>query len=72
VRPSRPNQVEIVRKDGKLWFKGMGREAEINKIGEMRFATGGPPRAEFVLVANAGGRAEFLHLGGRTLSRIAP
>ncbi|MGH6630460.1 MAG: hypothetical protein ACREB3_12075, partial [Burkholderiales bacterium] len=58
--------------DGKLWFKGAGREAEVNKIGDMRFSTLSQPSAEFALVAGANGRAEFLHLGGRTLSRVEP
>ena len=72
VYGNQSNRVEIVSKDGKLWFKGMGRDVEIDKIGEMRFLTAGEPRAEFVLVAGAKGKAEFLHLGGRTLSRIEP
>ena len=72
VYGNQANRVEIVSKDGKLWFKGMGREAELDKIGEMRFSTMGQPTAEFALVAGANGRAEFLHLGGRTLSRIEP
>ena len=66
------NRVEILSKDGKLWFKGAGREAELNKIGEMHFSTAGQPNTEFVLVAGANGKAEFLHQGGRTLSRIDP
>lgn len=72
VYGNQANRVEIVSKDGKLWFKGVGRETEITKTGDMHFSTTGQPSAEFALVAGANGKAEFLHLSGRTLSRIEP
>ncbi|MGH9766685.1 MAG: serine hydrolase, partial [Blastocatellia bacterium] len=71
VYGDQPNRVEIEIKDGKLFLKVMGREAQVDKLGELRFLATLPSRTvEFALVPGADGKAEFLHVGGRTLSKV--
>ncbi|MBO0798064.1 MAG: serine hydrolase, partial [Blastocatellia bacterium] len=68
-----PNRIEIVIKDGKLLFKGMGHEAQISKLRESRFSAtipGSSQTIEFALVPGADGKAEFLFLGGQALSKV--
>ncbi|NOT62615.1 MAG: beta-lactamase family protein [Acidobacteria bacterium] len=60
--------IEIALQDGKLIAKTGTRQSPVQKIGQMRFAGLGN---EFVLIADANGKAEFLHAGGRTLRRQA-
>jgi len=71
VYGDQPNRIEIAIKDGKLFLKVMGREGQVSKLGELRFSvTLGPSRTvEFALVPGADGKAEFLHVGGRTLRK---
>jgi CubicO group peptidase (beta-lactamase class C family) len=73
VYGDQPNRIEISIKDGKLLFKGMGREAQVSKLGESRFSMTLPDASqtvEFTLAPGADGRAEFLFLGGRVRSRV--
>ena len=58
--------LELLLQDGKLIAKRDGRQAPVQKVGESRFTALG---SEFVLIADANGKAEFLHAGGRTLRR---
>ncbi len=58
--------IELVLQEGTLIAKTSVRQSPVQKIGEMRFAGLGN---EFVLIADADGKAEFLHTGGRTLRR---
>src|SRR5262245_11177738 len=53
VYGDQPNRIEISIKDGNLLFKGMGREAQVSKIGASRFSMtipGRPQAGEFTLV----------------------
>jgi CubicO group peptidase (beta-lactamase class C family) len=71
VYGDQPNRIEIAIKDGKLFLKVLGREAQVNKLGELRFSATLPGRTEeFALVPGADGKAEFLHVGGRTLRKV--
>ncbi|MGH9937246.1 MAG: hypothetical protein ACREAM_13450, partial [Blastocatellia bacterium] len=71
VYGDQPNRVEIAIKDGKLFLKVMGREAQVSKLGELRFLATLPSRTvEFALVPGADGKAEFLHVGGRTHRKV--
>ncbi len=67
------SRIEITVKDGKLLFKGMGREAQVSKLGESRFSVTVPgvsQSVEFSFVPGADGKAEFLLLGGRARGRV--
>jgi CubicO group peptidase (beta-lactamase class C family) len=71
VYGAQPNRIEIAIKDGTLLFKGMGVEAQVIKLSESRFsATGASRKVEFALVPGADGKAEFMVLGGRVLSKV--
>jgi hypothetical protein len=73
VYGDQPNRIEISVKDGKLLFKGMGREAQVRKIGESRFSMtlpGASQAVEFTLVPGADGKAEFLFMGGRGRRKV--
>jgi CubicO group peptidase (beta-lactamase class C family) len=73
VYGDQPNRIEISVKDGNLLFKGMGREAQVSKIGESRFSMtlpGASQAVEFTLVPGADGKAEFLFMGGRGRRKV--
>jgi CubicO group peptidase (beta-lactamase class C family) len=61
-----PTTVEIILQGGKLVSKRGARQSPVEKINESRFTAFG---TEFVLVLDAEGNAEFLHVGGRTLQK---
>jgi CubicO group peptidase (beta-lactamase class C family) len=73
VYGDQPNRIEIAIKDGKLFLKAMGREAQVSKLGESQFSVtlpGASQAVEFTLVPGADGKTEFLFLGGRGRSRV--
>ncbi|HEU0180003.1 MAG TPA: serine hydrolase domain-containing protein [Blastocatellia bacterium] len=73
VYDAEPDRIEIVIKDGKLLFKGLGLEAQVIKLGESRFSAmppGDTQKVEFALIPGADGKAEFLFLGGRAHSKV--
>ena len=61
-----PNAITLSVKDGKLVRQLGGNEVPVIKLSELRFAAG---TAEFVLLPDADGNAEFLHAGGRTMKK---
>lgn len=66
------NTIALSIKDGALWFQSGGEQGQVRKVADARFQAinpGGSQIAEFTLIAGADGKAEFLHMGGRTLSR---
>ncbi len=65
------NAVEILMKDGKLYFKMAGNELPVNKLSDTRFAAVRPngSQTEFVLIKGSDGNAEFFHAGLRSLRR---
>src|SRR5712691_8920192 len=68
-----PVRVELVLRDGKLYFRREGQEAEVTKIGDLRFqvapAAGGTPQS-FALVPRPDGAIAFLHMGSRAFKRV--
>jgi CubicO group peptidase (beta-lactamase class C family) len=73
VYGDQPNSIEITIKNGRLLFKGMGREGEVSNLGDSRFSAGLPDDSQpinFMLMKGADGKAEFLFLGGRALSKV--
>jgi CubicO group peptidase (beta-lactamase class C family) len=73
VYGDQPNRIEISIKGGKLLFKGFGLEAQVSKLGESRFSATPPDdsrKIEFALVPGADGKAEFMVLGGRAISKV--
>jgi CubicO group peptidase (beta-lactamase class C family) len=65
------NKVELLIKDGRLYFKRGASEFPVNKLSESRFAavrvTG--EQTEFILVPGSDGKAEFFHAGLRALRK---
>jgi CubicO group peptidase (beta-lactamase class C family) len=67
------NRIELSIRSGKLWFKRSTREGMVTKVADGRFlAAGGGTSApvEIVLVPGKDGKAEFLHVGGRTYRKM--
>ena len=56
-------QMEILKKDGKLFVKQGTQENELNKVGENELAYGG---SRIVLIPGMDGTIDFLHIGGRS------
>jgi len=66
------SRVEIYRKDGQLHLRAANRDLPIRKIAADRFAVvAGAGREQEYAFVTGGGRVEFLHSGGRSLSRVA-
>ncbi|MFN0120956.1 MAG: serine hydrolase domain-containing protein [Blastocatellia bacterium] len=64
-------RAELIVQDGKLFARLGGRQFAINKIGDHRFqAPGGAQLSEFVLLAGADGKPEFLAAEMWALRRI--
>ncbi|MGH7470523.1 MAG: serine hydrolase domain-containing protein [Longimicrobiales bacterium] len=64
-----PTAVEIVARNGKLFFKQGTLEAPLHKISDARIVVAGPQRREFVIVRGSNGRVEYLHASMRALAR---
>ncbi len=63
------NLVEIVARQGKLFFKQGNVELPLHKMSDYKFAVDTGQRREFVVVRGANGRVEYLHSGMRALAR---
>jgi CubicO group peptidase (beta-lactamase class C family) len=63
------NMVEILARDGKLFFKQGTTEAPIQKLSDSRFVVIAAQRREIVIVRSSNGRVEYLHAGMRALAR---
>ena len=67
-----PARVDLVLRDGKLYFRRGTEEAEVAKIGDLRFsitpAAGGTAQT-FALVPGPDGTIAFLHMGSRAFRR---
>ena len=66
------NRIELSIRNGKLWFKRSTREGMVKKVADGRFLAGGAGTSaavEIVLVPGKDGKAEFLHVGGRTYKK---
>ena len=55
--------MEIVKHDGRLYVKQGSQENVLNKIGAQELSYQG---GRIVLVPGAGGKIEYLHIGGRS------
>jgi len=62
------SRVEITARAGKLYLKRGAQEAALAKLGEGHFATEGAA-TEYIFVAGADGRTEYVFGGGRALAR---
>lgn len=60
-------QVEILKKDGKLFLKQGGQEMPLTKASDTELASG---NARYVLVAGKKGAVEYLHAGGRSWRKV--
>jgi CubicO group peptidase (beta-lactamase class C family) len=69
-----PGRIDLVVREGKLYFRRGTQEAEATKVGDLRFAvTPATPDATpqtFTLVPGSDGAIGFLHMGSRALKRI--
>jgi CubicO group peptidase (beta-lactamase class C family) len=67
-----PARVDLVLRTGKLYFRRDGQEAEVTKIGDLRFsivpAAGDTPQ-RFALVPGPDGAIGFLHMGSRAFKK---
>ena len=70
---SPPARVDLILRDGRLYFRRDGREAEAMKVGDLRFqvapAGAGTPQ-RFALVPGPDGAIGFLHMGSRAFKRV--
>jgi CubicO group peptidase (beta-lactamase class C family) len=68
-----PARVDLILRDGRLYFRRDGQEAEVTKVGDLRFqvapAAGATPQ-RFVLVPGPDGAIAFLHMGSRAFKRV--
>ena len=69
-----PARVDLILRDGRLYFRRDGQEAEATKVGDLRFAVtpaapGATPQT-FTLVPGPDGAIGFLHMGSRALKRV--
>jgi hypothetical protein len=55
--------MEIVKRDGRLYVKQGSQENVLTKIGAQELSYQG---GRIVLVPGAGGKIEYLHIGGRS------
>jgi hypothetical protein len=66
-------RVDLVLRGGRLYFRRDGQEAEVTKVGDLRFqvapATGATPQ-RFALVPGSDGASGFLHMGSRAFKRV--
>jgi CubicO group peptidase (beta-lactamase class C family) len=69
---NKPERAEIVAKDGKLYLKLADGEFSVTKIGSYRFSIKKQVDSleEFVLVPNANGKIEYLHIGRHALKKV--
>jgi CubicO group peptidase (beta-lactamase class C family) len=66
--------LEILIKDGKLFFKQGPAQLPMAKVGENRFTVarpGAPRPLELVIVPGADGKAEYLHFGLRAVKKVS-
>jgi CubicO group peptidase (beta-lactamase class C family) len=66
------NGITLAVNDGVLWYRGYGAEGRVRKVADSRFQAinaDGSSIADFNLISGPDGKAEFLHMGGRTMSR---
>jgi hypothetical protein len=68
-----PARVDLILRDGRLYFRRDGLETEVTKVGDLRFqvapAAGATPQ-RFVLVPGPDGAIAFLHMGSRAFKRV--
>ena len=67
-------RIDLVARDGKLFFRRGGQEAEVVKTGPMRFsmtAPGASSAQTLALVPGADGSVVYLHTGSRALKKGA-
>ena len=67
-----PTRIDLVIRDGKLFFRRGGQEAEVVKTGPMRFsmtAPGASSAQTLALVPGADGGVVYLHTGSRALKK---
>ena len=69
---NKPQRAEIIAKDGKLFVKWGEGEFPVTKIGSYRFSVEKQvdPSEEFVLVPDANGKVEYLHIGRHALKKM--
>jgi CubicO group peptidase (beta-lactamase class C family) len=66
-------RVELLLREGKLFYKQGSNEQEIRKIGEHDYVvelSGQGRQRRFSLLPGAHGRTEFLHVSGRALKKV--
>jgi hypothetical protein len=67
-----PVRIEVTTRDAKLYFRRGAQEAEIAKVGDLRFSmtlTPGGSAQTFALVPGADGAIAFLHIGSRAFRK---
>jgi CubicO group peptidase (beta-lactamase class C family) len=67
-----PVRIELTTRDGKLYFRRGAQEAEIVRVGDLRFSmtlTPGGSAQTFALVPGADGAIAFLHIGSRAFRK---
>jgi CubicO group peptidase (beta-lactamase class C family) len=62
-------RIEVVARDGRLFVKQRERETPLVKHSEMRYAAEGRAGGEFILVAGADGKTEYVCSGTRSYAR---
>jgi hypothetical protein len=69
-----PQRLDLVLRDGRLYFRRGEQEGEVVKIGDLRFsvtAAGAAPAQTFALVPGHDGAIAFLHMGSRAFKKAA-
>jgi D-alanyl-D-alanine carboxypeptidase len=67
-----PTRIDLIAREGKLYLKRGAQEAEVVKVGDLRFLTvsaGGAPAQRFTLLPGPDGQIAFLHTGSRAFKK---
>jgi len=69
-----PQRIDLVAREGKLYFRSGAQENEATKIDDLRFSVtppGGGTTQTFALVTGPDGTIAFLHMGSRAFKKAA-